>query len=266
MSPRSATSPSTAIAAAPVQLPAARAIWTTRRECGTLPARWSWQMFRIFPILLAMTAATVATAAGDPKPAPDDAFRAAAKQFESASRRQLVAWGTVRLDGTAHRYRFAALEATGKQPNGALESVCGDPDHSVGCRGAYLIEQATGKLWVIGFSDNRWGPTRAFHRSDADDGKDPPFEAADEEQLVHSQMHNHGTEVLGIGFRGGRLAMIEIHDSNRQGDDDRVCKSKKVCPALATFSYELVDYVHFTVAGPFKSVDEIRESPAPDEY
>jgi hypothetical protein len=221
------------------------------------------QMRRSLVILLA--AGGVASA--EPKSDPDVAFRAEAKQLATASKRQLVGWGTARLDGTNRRYRFATLLATGKQEIAqGFESVCGTADHHVACRGAYLIEQAPGKLWVIGFSDNRWGPTTPFHAQDVESSAEPTFETADEDQLVHRQMHNHGTEILGIGFRSGKLAMIEIHDSNRQGDDDRVCKSKTSCPDLAKFTYELVDYVHISVAGPFKTAADIREPAAPDEY
>src|SRR5215470_14753639 len=138
-------------------------------------------MLRSLVTLLAVVAGPGLAAAG-PKSDPDVTFRAEAKQFATATKRQLVGWGTVRLDGTSRRYRFAALVATGKHDLlEGFESLCGDAAHSVACRGAYLVEQAPGKLWVIGFSDNRWGPTTPFHAQDLDAAKEPTFDVADED-------------------------------------------------------------------------------------
>src|SRR5262245_26167732 len=132
------------------------------------------QMLRSLVVLLAASGLVAA----DPKSDPDVTFRAEAKQFATTSKRQIIGWGTVRLDGTSRRYRFAAMIASGKRDiiAGGFESVCGDATHSVACRGAYLVEQAPGKLWVIGFSDNRWGPTTPFHAQDVDAGKEPTFD------------------------------------------------------------------------------------------
>lgn len=194
----------------------------------------------------------------------DAAFRTEAQAYAATTQRRVVAWGTVRLDGTQRRYRIATLEATaGTSVDGSLglEQVCGND----ACRGAYLVEQAPGRLWVIGYSDGRWGPITPFHADAAAAAGPPAFQAYDDRSIIHRQMHNHGTEALEIGFSQGRPAMLSIHDSNRAGDDDRFCTHRDRCPALATFDYRLVDYVQLTVDGPFATVQAIREHRPPPE-
>ena len=78
------------------------------------------QMLRSLVVLLAASG----VAAAEPKSDPDVAFRAEAKQLATASKRQLVGWGTAKLDGTSRRYRFAALLATGKQEIAQASKPC----------------------------------------------------------------------------------------------------------------------------------------------
>ena len=236
---------------------------STTREyaaCGGRSPRMNVTALALAAAALAIAPRAVAA----PRADGDAAFRAEAQAYAATTRRQVVAWGTVRLDGTPRRYPIATLEASGgTSVDGSLglEQACGNN----ACRGAYLVEQAPGRLWVIGYSDGRWGPIKPFHGDDAGATQPPAFQAFDDTSIVHRQMHNHGTEILEIGFSQGRPSILSIHDSNRAGDDDRFCTHRDRCPALATFDYQLLDYVQFTVDGPFATVQAIREHRPPAE-
>jgi hypothetical protein len=175
-------------------------------------------------------------------PDTDDGFRAAVRVFASrpGARRIVAAWGTLHLDGTAARQRFATLDVIIEKHDGIWHAVPGTAAH-----GVYVVEQAPGTYWLVGFQYD----ASSFHheqRYDETDGSPFPGEPAwlelDVVGIAHGQNHNHGKNYATIALRDGRWVVLREDDDNvrRQPDEDvvhefaddaGVCKSP--CPLLA---------------------------------
>lgn len=178
---------------------------------------------------------------------PDADFQTHVRDHAAHTNRELVAWGTLQLDGTSRPYRFAMLEEAGgvQEPNlGAYH--CGDRS----CRGEYVIEQAPDKIWLVTFDEDRSSDTHplwrvtGWHRDD--DGWDSDVVNASDAWTVlpdralrFKAMHNHGQLDVFLGLRGGRLVVLELSDVNRE-DTNAVYARRggactRACSALASF-------------------------------
>ena len=162
------------------------------------------------------------------------------------------------------RYRrprdtLAAVGGRPAYPNGPI--VCGD----VACRGAYVIEEA-GQLWLVSYTDERWGFTRPFHATDV-----PRWEAIYDDAIEHRQQHNKGTQVVEFALRDRAVVALELHDTVRAGDVDHVFvedgKCKPRCRALVQLAKDttLGWYMQPVVVGPVPRLADLREPPPPPD-
>lgn len=194
-------------------------------------------MRALLVVTIVLAAAPLARAGGDPG-AGDDAFRAAATDYAARTHRVVAAWGTLHLAGDHTAQRFATLTATGGKPareDGPI--VCG----SDACRGAYLIEEDARHVYLISFTDQRWGSTRAFD-VDYDERPAPPPDWQDltDVAIEHHQDHNKGTQRIRIALRAHRVVVLEMHDEVRAGEIDDVfardVRCQRRCPELAAYA------------------------------
>jgi hypothetical protein len=174
--------------------------------------------------------------------AADEAFRVAVRLFTArpGARRIVAAWGTLHLDGTAKRYRFATLDVILDIHDGTRKRVPGTAG-----QGTYIVEQAADRYWLVGFDYD----ASSFHHEEryrGNDGSPLPAEPAwlelDDVGIAHGQNHNHGKNHATIALRGGSWVVLREDDDNvrREPDeeiahayagDDGVCGSP--CPLLA---------------------------------
>jgi hypothetical protein len=187
--------------------------------------------------------------------ADDASFQRVATAYAKRTTRQVGAWGTARLDG-ARAVRFATLTRTDKKIDRDERATCAG--HV--CRGAYLIEAADDKLFVVTFDDDRL-PTTAFHR---DDDATPSWRVLDDPAIRHIQVHIGGTTDLRFALHAGTVVVVRIYDEQRRNDwvDDRTFDCAKSCPPLAGFDYKF-DYTRLRVGGPDRP-DQLAEPSVPD--
>jgi hypothetical protein len=216
-----------------------------------------------------------AVAAADPAPSTkldmtDAEFRAAVTAFANTTHRRVVAWGTAPLAGTKAPQRFATLAALGgKAATDTDPIVCGND----ACRGAYVIEEAPGKIWLVSYTDQRWGFTQAFHGPDSWPPAEatPRWEADRDIAIEHHQNHNLGTQVVRFALRDDDVVVLEMHDEIRAGDVDEVNapdgKCKHRCPSLVERARRdtLGWYMQPVVVGPVARVADLREPAAPPD-
>jgi hypothetical protein len=113
-------------------------------------------------------------------------FCAAALRLARHDGARVVAWGTIRLDGSAQRYRFATV-----QPNGLG-------------RGRYLIERTPSVAWLLTFKND--GRTQAFWGGGWN--VEPTWRAHDDTAMLHVQSFHRGGESFQFGVRGGDLVAL----------------------------------------------------------
>ena len=178
---------------------------------------------------------------------PDLDFQAHVRDHATQTHREVVAWGTLQLDGTPRPYRFAMLDEAGgvQQPNlGAYD--CGDR----WCRGEFVIEQAPDKIWLVTFEEDRlndthplWRVTGWHHDDDGWDGDvvepSQDWSVLPDHALRFKAMHNHGQLDVLLGLRGGKLVVLQLGDVNR--DDTHADYAHHggacthACPTVASF-------------------------------
>ncbi len=218
---------------------------------------------------IALVFATLFVAGAHAAPPPhaltDDEFREAATRYAASTKRQVVAWGTLHLDGTTATQRFATLAATGGgrvDPHGPIVCVAEET-----CVGAYLIEEALGRLWLVSYTDQRWGFTLAFHGPDVFPPPPtmPDWQTLADVAIEHHQSHNKGISMLTFALRDHALVVLEFHDSVRAGDVDEVYAEDAMChgacPTLAAAGKKgtLSWYIQPIVVGPVARIADLRE-------
>lgn len=221
--------------------------------------------------LALLAAASVASADPSAKvELSDDEFRAEVTGFAASTHRRVVAWGTLPLTGTRARERFATLAALdGKEldPDGPV--LCG----RAACRGAYVIEEAPGKIWLVSYTDQRWGSTLAFHGSDTWPPSDarPAWERLSDLAIEHHQSHDQGVQVVRFALRDHDVVVLEMHDSIRDGDADEVYGADghclRRCPTLIERAKRdtLGWYMQPVVVGPVARIADLHEPPPPPD-
>jgi hypothetical protein len=221
-------------------------------------------------VVVALLVAATASAHAQPSAKvelSDDEFRDAVTAFASATHRRVVAWGTAPLAGTKAPQRFASLAALGgTAANDDSPVFCGGR----ACRGAYVIEEAPGKIWLVSYTDERWGATLAFKAPDTwppPDGT-PRWATLRDVAIEHRQAHDVGKQVVRFALRDGDVVVLEMHDVIPQGEVDEVYaaggKCKRGCPTLVERAGRdtLGWYMQPVVVGPVARISELRE-PAP---
>jgi hypothetical protein len=181
------------------------------------------------------TATAAATASADAAPAPDEkAFTDTAEGVAKKSERHLGGQGVAQLGEDERAMRYAILE----------------PDDLDGGRGAYLIEEAAGKLWLV---------------SHYADGRTMAGLAEGGRALDHAQGHHHGGETVRFAFRDGVPVVLyhEYVDDAEEGEPeikeyakDGVCAPP--CPPLRGYQTHDAD---FQVVGPAATADELLAKP-----
>ncbi len=167
----------------------------------------------------------------DAAPMTDEAFRDAVRAFASrpGQTRDIGAWGTVRLDGSRKRYRFATLLVP-------TTSDWRPVDGSAGT-GLYIVEQAPDLYWPLAC----WWTDGGYGVDPEANGGEPPWIAHDDNAMEHAAMHNHGKSHETFALRGGRFVVLYEDDYNSRRDPDDVehawadasGKCKHTCPPLA---------------------------------
>jgi len=181
----------------------------------------------------------------------DEGFRTMAREVAARSARYIAGWGTLRLDGTATPYRFATLEPI-----------------EVDGRGAYLLEQAPGQLWLLDFYQD--GRATIFLGGDGTrPATEPAWTTRHETAITHGQGHRAGGESFSFGLRGGALVLLQYDFTNdaRTPDPslDRAVRyvaadgSCAECPPVAGYTFE---DTQLRVRGPAATVDELVAAPA----
>jgi len=134
----------------------------------------------------------------------------------------VVAWGQAMLSDDGVPCQFAVLE----------------PDDRVG-RGAYLIEDGTGRAWLISFEVDGRTVLWALTSGQSLDGDDA-WQLRRDEAVEHAQGHHRGGERLVFALRGGRPVVLEhgyVEDADvieqQRVTADGVCV--EMCPSLDGF-------------------------------
>lgn len=132
--------------------------------------------------------------------APEDrVFCAAALRLARHDSARVVAWGTIRLDGSARRYRFATVQVMGLT------------------QGHYLIERTPSVAWLLTFKND--GRTQAFWGGGWN--VEPTWRTHDDTAMLHSQSFHRGGESFEFGVRGGDMVMLDYShgDAEIPGSD-----------------------------------------------
>lgn len=211
-------------------------------------------------MLALIAVAYEAIAWAEPAPAPaattanvrdlDEAFRAAATAIALRDQRYVWSWGTMHLDQTARAIRFAELQP--QEMNGTA-----DP------RGAFLIEQAPGALWLITFRIRVRGIPEKIDPPPA-----PPWSRLDAIGIHHKYHFFNGHESVDLALRGGKpvvlryeydadytheFALYVVRDYAKAGCTPR-------CPAVADYPFR---EAALHVAGPAPSIDRLVDVETP---
>lgn len=183
----------------------------------------------------AVAAPSAPDAAAPPASGSDDAsFQALADGVAKMSERKVTAAASAKLAEDDRAVRYAILE----------------PDDINNGRGAYLLEESPGKLWLVSYYYD--GRTMA--------GIDEADRAVD-----HAQGHHHGGETVRFAFRGGAPVVLyhEYVDDAEEGEPevkeyakDGVCAQP--CPALRGYATNDID---FQVVGPAATAAELVAKP-----
>ena len=173
--------------------------------------------------------------AGDAAPVSDDeTFVAVAEGVADKTARRLDARGAARLAEDERPVRYAVLE----------------PEETVDGRGAYVIEESPGKLWLVSYYA---------------DGRTMPGLVDDGRAIEHAQGHHRGGETIRFAFRGGAPVVLyhEYVEDASEGEPriteyakDGVCATP--CPPLRGFAAEDAD---LQVIGPAATVDALVAKP-----
>jgi hypothetical protein len=186
----------------------------------------------------------------------DETFRADVRAFATreGQRRRIRAWGTLHLDGSAKRYRFAILDVIVAANDTLVPGSAGT--------GVYLIEQDANTFWAIAFW---WGV--AVFRVDpivGDPPGEPPWMVSTNDAFEHAHNHNHGGARARFALRGGRFVVLYEWDENTRrepvdtivhdfDDGTRACKQ---CPPLARHRFPGTDLMLWW---PAHSIAQIRD-------
>jgi hypothetical protein len=208
-------------------------------------------------VLLAVSVvACGGVAAADPAPShtgedPDEAFRAAALALAARDHRLVWTWGPTHIDqgAPARMVRFAEL---------IPQKMDGTSD----ARGAFLIEQRPGALWLVTYA------VRARVTEVELTGEAPPWRALDVRGIHHDYPFFNGHEALDFALRGGTLVVLgyEYDADYRDEFADYIVRPyakdgcSPHCPALAKFRSRRMG---FRVIGPATSIDALVDSEPP---
>jgi len=208
-------------------------------------------------------AAVAVDAAVADVPDTDDGFRDAVRTYAArpGTRRVVAAWGTLHLDGTAKRSRFATLDVALDKHDGSWRLLPG-----AAASGVYVVESAPGTFGLVGFQYD----ATSFHGAEHYDAAtgaplphDPPWLQLEDNGILHGQNHNHGMNHATIAVRGGRWVVLHEDDDNsrRAADDDPdidyvdadgTCKR---CPPVAGHHFIGTDLV--ALGGSARSIAEL---------
>lgn len=179
----------------------------------------------------------------------DDDFRAAVKAFATARHREISAWGTLHLDGSAKPYRFATLDVQLSSDDRVAPGSASS--------GAYIIEQDPTTYWLVGYAWN----AGSFHRDGATGV--PKWAVLEDSAIAHAQLHNHGKATAQLGLRDGKLVVLAENDDNTRSDPELVehvyakggaCQG--ACPMLAGHEFR---GMMLSVVGPARSISALPE-------
>jgi hypothetical protein len=167
-------------------------------------------------------------------PLDEAAFTALAERVATRTARHLEGQGAAQVAEEERGVRYAILA----------------PDEMIDGRGAYLIEESAGKLWLVSYYF---------------DGRTTPGLAEGGRAVEHSQGHHHGGEIVRFAFRGGEPVVLyheyvedvevgkpEIHEYAKDG----VCATP--CPPLRGFAAKDAE---LEVVGPAASIDALLAKP-----
>lgn len=170
-----------------------------------------------------------------PPPADDAAFSAIAESVAKKTARHLAGQGGAQLVDDERSVRYAILE----------------PDDMNDGRGAYVIEESAGKLWLVSY----------YY-----DGRTMPGLAEGGRAIDHAQGHHHGGETVRFAFRGGVPVVLYheyVDDASEEEKPeikeyakDGVCATP--CPPLRGFAANDAD---FQVVGPVATADQLIAKP-----
>jgi len=183
----------------------------------------------------AVGAASDATAVGDA--AAPTTFEGLADAVARRSARKVVASGEAKLAEDGQPRKWATLEAE---------------DLNAG-RGAYVIEAAPGRWWLVSFASD--GRTIVWRGSPGDTA------------IEHAQGHHHGGETVTFALRGGEPVVLSYEYVEDAADEDsrpvhqEFAKNGSCaagCPPLRSFPHQDSD---LQVVGPAASLDELLVTP-----
>jgi hypothetical protein len=176
-----------------------------------------------------VTAATDAAA-----PLDDAAFTALVEAVARKTARRVEGQGAAQLSEEERGLRYAILE----------------PDDMNDGRGAYVVEESAGKLWLVSY----------YY-----DGRSMPGLAEGGRAIDHAQGHHHGGETVRFAFRAGAPVVLyhEYVDDVEEGEPeikeyakDGVCTSP--CPPLRGYPTNDID---FQVIGPAATAEALIAKP-----
>ena len=175
------------------------------------------------------------TPAADAAVALDDAaFTALVERVATRTSRHLDGQGAAQVAEEERGVRYAILA----------------PDELIDGRGAYVIEESAGKLWLVSYYF---------------DGRTTPGLAEGGRAIEHAQGHHHGGETVRFGFRAGEPVVLyheyvedvevgkpEIHEYAKDG----VCATP--CPPLRGYAAKDAE---LEVVGPAASIEALIAKP-----
>jgi hypothetical protein len=170
--------------------------------------------------------------AADAAPTPES-FIELADAIAKKSARRVTASGEAKLAEDGQPRRWATLE----------------PEELDDGRGAYLLEAAPGRLWLVSFYA---------------DGRTMAWEGKPEDTAIeHAQGHHRGGETITFALRGGEPVVFAYEYVDDASDEDSKPVHKEFakdgscaagCPPLATFEHDDSD---LKVVGPAATVDTL---------